>query len=650
MDYSIYKENEPIKTIEKIKNILNDVGITLEERILKNEKEENGTPYSLTVFLHNYPEYKAEGKGACIVNAKASGYAEFIERVQNGFIFQVRVDDFVFAPDEKFIKKDLYSETHCVDKKIFFNLNDFVNLNRRNMSLQNINNVLTVPFFGIKENKIVHLPILVYEWLAGSNGMAAGNSIEEALVQSFSEICERYALKQVIENQLVMPDIPEEEYLKYSKILDMLKLYNKNGYIIKIKDASLGLQLPVVCTIIYNSHQNTYTYTFGAHPNLPVAIERCLTEFAQGIDITSKKHYRGNVFLYVHNKNCNITNKEKINKFVQNNSQNEYLEQDVNSLGEKILKTIQIKQTEENELIYSTQYIEKELYEYLVNTNNLNFLFEKQFLHRIDIENCEYIQKMIRKNKPSYLYNRNNWISNTNVDNKFLLKFILNKIQNHTSEIYVRDVSFLGFPAVRVIIPKMSFVYNYDIDRISATKKWINWLKTEFKNERESISELYKSLEIKLGSTFHLDSQFSDLPIEYILFLCAVYLNNVEKILLLANTIINNNKKCKFFKEEFIVRIEIIKEFYKLKSSKNNIQEILEYLSSIYNKEDIKKFKIFMKYLSASVIKILIKPYFPKRNNQLQCNKQEKINDIINKLVKKHKENIVNQAHFKNIF
>lgn len=629
MDYTIFKANEPTETVEKIKKILSEVDIQVEEKILKHEKEKEGAPSSLTLFLRGCKEYKSEGKGASLINAKASAYAEFIERLQNDFIFPLRTDDFVFSPDESFLEKDSFSDVRGINERIFFLLSDFVNKNRKNLSLKYKNSVLTVPFYGVEEKKVTAIPILVYEWLAGSNGMAAGNTIEEALVQAFSEICERYVMKRVICEKISLPNIPSEEYLKYSKISKILNVYNENGYKVEIKDASLGKELPVVCTIITNTKENIVTFGFASHPSLPVAIERCLTEYSQGFDITSSKNQSEKLFLQVKNSNSESKNLKEIQ-----------------------VSSATVSDVSNDSNLYNEQYIEKEVFEYLVNTNNLKFLAEKQFIHRVDIENCTLLKEIFIDNSPKYSYSNQSWISNSvNVDNKFLLKFIVNKIKNITSEIYVRDVSFLGFPAVRILIPQMSFIFDYDVERIETTKKWIDWLKLEYTSERDSIQGLYSALDTKLDLGFHLDSQFSDLPIEYILFLCAIYLNDVDKVLILANKIIENNDRCKFFKDEFITRVHIIKKFYELKLKNVEFAEILNQISLLYDDEDVKKFKIFMRYLSSHVIKILIKPHNSKRSNQIGYVKNQKqVDEIITNLVKKHKDNIINQSNLANVF
>ena len=48
------------------------------------------------------------------------------------------------------------------------------------------NSYLTTPFFSLKENRVVYLPSYAYRSCYGSNGMAAGNTREEALTQALS--------------------------------------------------------------------------------------------------------------------------------------------------------------------------------------------------------------------------------------------------------------------------------------------------------------------------------------------------------------------------------------------------------------------------------------------------------------------------------
>ena len=50
---------------------------------------------------------------------------------------------------------------------------------------------VTLPYFNAYNNSVEYLPYSICKMLYSSNGMCAGNSIEEALVQGISEIIER---------------------------------------------------------------------------------------------------------------------------------------------------------------------------------------------------------------------------------------------------------------------------------------------------------------------------------------------------------------------------------------------------------------------------------------------------------------------------
>ena len=75
-----YKEVAPEETVKRIKKILNEVGIKTEEKW--QEKSSVGT-YSLRVCVKG-TDIGQNGKGMTKEFAMASGYAEFLERLQNG--------------------------------------------------------------------------------------------------------------------------------------------------------------------------------------------------------------------------------------------------------------------------------------------------------------------------------------------------------------------------------------------------------------------------------------------------------------------------------------------------------------------------------------------------------------------------------------
>ncbi|MFT5003144.1 MAG: ribosomal protein S12 methylthiotransferase accessory factor, partial [Flavobacteriales bacterium] len=115
-----------------------------------------------------------------------------------------------------------------------------------------------------------------------SNGMSAGNNLPEAQVQCLSEIFERAVKKQIIAEEIVLPDVPKEVIAKYPAILAGIEGLEAQGFPIVVKDASLGGKFPVMCVTLMNPKNGGVFASFGAHPSFEVALERSLTELLQG--------------------------------------------------------------------------------------------------------------------------------------------------------------------------------------------------------------------------------------------------------------------------------------------------------------------------------------------------------------------------------
>ena len=77
-----YKDSSPVQTVNRIKCILDDYGIETEEIWL-----ETNVPYcyALSVVEKN-TGFRVNGKGLTREFALASGYGEFMERLQLGFV------------------------------------------------------------------------------------------------------------------------------------------------------------------------------------------------------------------------------------------------------------------------------------------------------------------------------------------------------------------------------------------------------------------------------------------------------------------------------------------------------------------------------------------------------------------------------------
>merc|ERR1712000_332736 len=142
--------------------------------------------------------------------------------------------------------------------------------------------ICSLPFVRQSDGETVYFPSNLIENLFLSNGMSAGNTIEEAQVQCLSEIFERAVKREILENELALPDVPQDVLNKYPGIIAGIKGLEEQGFPVLVKDASLGGQFPVMCVTLMNPRNGGVFASFGAHPSFEVALERSLTELLQG--------------------------------------------------------------------------------------------------------------------------------------------------------------------------------------------------------------------------------------------------------------------------------------------------------------------------------------------------------------------------------
>lgn len=142
--------------------------------------------------------------------------------------------------------------------------------------------IVSIPYTRHSDGETVYFPSNLIENLFLSNGMSAGNNQHEAQVQCLSEIFERAVKRQIIEQEIILPDVPQSVLEKYPNILAGIQGLEEQGFPVIVKDASLGGQFPVMCVTLMNPRNGGVFASFGAHPSFEVALERSLTELLQG--------------------------------------------------------------------------------------------------------------------------------------------------------------------------------------------------------------------------------------------------------------------------------------------------------------------------------------------------------------------------------
>ncbi|TMP38469.1 OsmC domain/YcaO domain-containing protein [Pseudoalteromonas rubra] len=280
------------QTIANMTGILSDLGMKIEVASWRNIVP---NVWSLHIRDAASPMCFTNGKGATKESALCSALGEFIERLNCNFFYndqffgeEIANAEFVHYPNEKWFKPGDNDElpSEILDgytREIYDPEGELRGSNLIDTNSGNIERgICSIPYTRHSDGETVYFPSNLIENLFLSNGMSAGNNLFEAKVQCLSEIFERAVKKQIIEQEIVLPDVPEEVLAKFPGIVAGIKGLEEQGFPVVVKDASLGGQFPVMCVTLMNPKTGGVFASFGAHPSLEVALERSLTELLQG--------------------------------------------------------------------------------------------------------------------------------------------------------------------------------------------------------------------------------------------------------------------------------------------------------------------------------------------------------------------------------
>lgn len=297
-----YKERDPRDTVLYLKKILQNAGVEIREEIVPKSSIDT---YSMRVTLKG-TELGANGKGVSEDYMKASAYAELTERLQNGHMnpwgwYPRHPGGFWHCPDERWMSSLEIAELSERQSflQYYFKYRGWAGLNIQEKAscYEKLHRVEyqfgmgrdtyeTRPFYNVKYDRVEYLPYYLYLLHYASNGMCAGNTPEEALVQGFCEIMERHVQKKIFVEKPCFPDIPDVYIQKFPEIWKKIqKLRSIPGIRAWMKDGSFEGRYPVAVLLLVNENTGNYGVKLGCHPDFGIAMERTLTEATQGADV-----------------------------------------------------------------------------------------------------------------------------------------------------------------------------------------------------------------------------------------------------------------------------------------------------------------------------------------------------------------------------
>jgi len=150
------------------------------------------------------------------------------------------------------------------------------------------------PVWSLRDNRFKHIPTsLLYFFYSGpaafhadSNGCAAGNTIEEAIVQGFLELVERDAYAIWWYNRLRRPEV-DLAHFNDSYVRDLQSQLAETGRRLWVLDVTSDLGIPTYVAILHwmQNGQENIEFGSGAHFDPRIAMLRTLTELNQFLSI-----------------------------------------------------------------------------------------------------------------------------------------------------------------------------------------------------------------------------------------------------------------------------------------------------------------------------------------------------------------------------
>jgi oxazoline/thiazoline synthase len=150
------------------------------------------------------------------------------------------------------------------------------------------------PVWSLRDNRFKHVPTsLLYFFYSGtaafhadSNGCAAGNTLEEAIVQGFLELVERDSYAIWWYNRLRRPEVDLSQF-DDSYVRDLQTQLAESGRRLWVLDVTTDLGVPTFVAILHwmQNGQENIEFGSGAHFDSRIALLRALTELNQFLSI-----------------------------------------------------------------------------------------------------------------------------------------------------------------------------------------------------------------------------------------------------------------------------------------------------------------------------------------------------------------------------
>ncbi len=278
--YELDKVISPEETVQEVKKRLKDSGVDILEKLVRIDTGRLNIPVYLSMCgtdaVKMIGTQKQMGKGGTPDQARASALMELVER----FSFFSFIHENHFLETTYSMVKDHALPFHYIPLSV----HDPVPETEAASKLFENLPLTWTKALDIKTGKELYLPIGWFYTIHEYNGPAAGNSVEEALLQGLCEVVERHVSSVISHEKRPTPAISLES-IEDPAGRELIQKFQQNGIKLYLKDFSLDTGIPTVGALAYDPstfpHSSEIIFTAGTTTSPEKSVIRALTEIAQ---------------------------------------------------------------------------------------------------------------------------------------------------------------------------------------------------------------------------------------------------------------------------------------------------------------------------------------------------------------------------------
>jgi ribosomal protein S12 methylthiotransferase accessory factor len=270
----------PEETIRRVRDRL----ARLDLKLLQDTKRIDSGRLDIPVYLsllgvdarRVVPTHKQMGKGATPAQAEASALMELVER----FSFFAFLEE---GPLDFGCPRDLAGQAlpFALLARSLFDASPAVAVAAR---LYEDWPLYFVPATNLTRGEAVYLPIHWFYLIEEYNGPAAGNCLEEAVLQGLGEVVERH-VGSVISYERRPTPVIDPDSVTDPAARELLAKFRNNGIVVHLRDFSLDTGIPTVAALAYDPStfpaDSEIVFAAGTTTDPTKSLIRALTEVAQ---------------------------------------------------------------------------------------------------------------------------------------------------------------------------------------------------------------------------------------------------------------------------------------------------------------------------------------------------------------------------------